>query len=111
MMKLNKKNRKQYKKMINDSLLAEDRKMFRATFLDLHPFDQAEMFGEFTKEQRKKGYDYLTPEEFALIFENLVTDEQILFFHEMDEHYSSEMLNNMFTDDVVTFLTEVNGEA
>src|SRR5690625_717009 len=111
MVKLNKKNRKHYTKLIKDALHANHEKAFREIFLDLHPFDQASMFASFNQEQRKKGYDFLTSEEFALLFENLSTDNQILFFHEMEEEYSSEMLNNMFTDDVVMFLTEVNGEA
>src|SRR5690625_840646 len=111
MVKLNKKNRKHYTKLIKDALHANHEKAFRENFLDLHPFDQASMFASFNQEQRKKGYDFLTSEEFALLFENLSTDNQILFFHEMEEEYSSEMLNNMFTDDVVMFLTEVNGEA
>lgn len=111
MTKLDKKTRKHYIKVIEDSLATNKEKVFRATFLELHPFDQANLFASFTIEQRKKGYKLLTPEEFAQLFENLSTDHQILFFNEMDEDYSSEMLNNMFTDDVVMFLTEVNGEA
>lgn len=111
MVKLSKKNRKHYKKIITDALEKRKEKTFRETFLDLHPFDQADLFSNFNSEERKRGYEFLSPEEFALLFENLTTDHQILFFNEMDEQYSSEMLNNMFTDDVVMFLTEVNGEA
>lgn|SRR5690625_1381393 len=111
MVKLSKKNRKHYKNIIKDALETNKKEIFRETFLDLHPFDQADLFSNFSESERKKGYEFLTAEEFALLFENLTTDHQILFFNEMDEQYSSDMLNNMFTDDVVMFLTEVNGEA
>src|SRR5699024_1481733 len=111
MVKLDKKTRKHYVKVIQDSLATDKSKVFRATFLELHPFDQAHLFSNFKDAERRKCYELLTPEEIALLFENLSTDHQILFFNEMDENYSTEMLNKMFTDEVVMFLTEVNGEA
>lgn len=111
MVKLDEKNKKHYQKVIIDSLIANNRKVFRATFLDLHPYDQAALFSSFTEEQRKKGYEFLTPLETSLLFENLSTDDQIRFFSEMDEDYSAEMLNSMFIDDVVMFLTEIQEDS
>src|SRR5699024_3418154 len=49
-----------------------------------------------------------SPKEFAAIFENLDIQDQKLFFLEMDQDYSSSMFDNLFTDDVVQFLTDIN---
>src|SRR5699024_8292848 len=46
--------------------------------------------------------------EFAEIFGGLNVRDQKLFFLELDEIYASDMFNNMFTDDVANFLTEIN---
>lgn len=110
MVKLNEHNREQYIKFILDALNANEIKIFRSTFLELHPSDQADFFANIGEDERGKMYNYLSPEELAELFEGLNIHDQILFFKEMDERYSSQMLNNMFTDDVVTFLTEINGE-
>lgn len=110
MVKLNEKNRKQYMTMITDAIHEKDIERFRATFLDLHPSDQADVFSSLEKENRRSVYNFLDPQEMAVFFEGLDIDDQIMFFYEMDETYSSDMLNNMFTDDVVMFLTEITSE-
>lgn len=108
MIKLDKKKRNQYAKNILTELYAEKTEKFRDLFLPLHPWDQAEIFLTMDKNARNRVYAYLSAEEFAKIFGNLKSREQKLFFLELPEKYASTMLNSMFTDDVVNFLTEIS---
>jgi len=110
MVKLDKKKREQYKKIMLDALHAGKKEEFRNTFLELHPSDQLDIFIKLGRDARKRGYSYLRPEEFADIFGGLNVRNQKLFFLELDEDYSVSMFNQMFTDDVVNFLTEINSE-
>ncbi|MEK4424924.1 magnesium transporter [Solibacillus sp. FSL K6-1523] len=106
--KLKKKAREQYTKLILDALHAGEKEQFRNTFLELHPSDQLDIFITLDKDARSRGYSYLLPNEFAVIFGLLKLSDQKLFFLELDESYSSTMFNHLFTDDVVNFLTEIN---
>ena len=110
MVKLNKKTREQYTKLILDALHDGDMKQFRKTFLELHPSDQLDIFVTLDKVSRNRVYSYLSPKEFAEIFGGLNISNQLLFFLELDENYAFNMFNHMFTDDVVNFLTEINDE-
>ncbi|WP_440896499.1 magnesium transporter [Amphibacillus sp. Q70] len=110
MEKLDEKKREQYTKVILAALHKENKKGFRHSFLELHPSDQLDIFIALNQKERKQGYAYLKPEEFSEIFSGLDIREQKLFFLELDEDYSSNMFNHMFTDNVVTFLTEINPE-
>src|SRR5699024_5465471 len=62
------------------------------------------------QEARRKCYVYLTPKEFATIFGGLDVSHQKLYFLEMEETYAIEIFNNMFTDDIANFLTEINSD-
>ncbi|GAA4075562.1 magnesium transporter [Amphibacillus indicireducens] len=110
MEKLNKHKRHQYSKMVVDTLKNEKINEFRHTFLDLHPSDQLDIFISLNQDARAKVYSYLSPEEFANVFSGLDIREQKLYFLELAEEYSSTMFNYMFTDNVVTFLAEINTE-
>lgn len=108
MVKLDKKTRGQYTKMILNALHEGKKETFRETFLELHPSDQADIFITLDKDARSRGYTFLEPKEFADIFGNFEVQNQKLVFLELDEHYASDMFNNLFTDDAVNFLTEIN---
>lgn len=108
MVKLNKKKREQYTKTVLNELHMEKIIEFRDTFLVLHPSDQADIFSTLDKVARNRVYTYLSAEEFAEIFGILNIRDQKLFFLELNKEYASTMLNNMFTDDIVNFLTEIN---
>ncbi len=110
MVKLDKKLREQYKKSILDALQNGEKEEFQNTFLELHPSDQLDIFVTLDHDARKRGYSYLTPKEFAGIFGGLNISNQKLFFLELDESYSFNMFNHMFTDDVVNFLKAINSE-
>lgn len=108
MVKLDENNRKHYTKTIFKALQKKKMDVFREIFLDLHPSDQVDVFMSLDKLLRKRCYKYLSPAEFAMVFEGIEIYDQHRIFEELDEIYSSDMFNNMFTDDVVTFLTSLD---
>lgn len=108
MVKLTKKTREQYMKVIVDALEKMEKERFRDTFLKLHPSDQADAFKALSSAERDKVYLFLRPEEFSHVFENLNAQDQKVFFLEMDDDYASSVFNNLFTDDVVQFLKQIN---
>src|SRR5690625_1397079 len=108
MVKLDRKNREQYQNLILNALNNENLEAFRETFLELHPSDQVDIFITLDKALRKRCYEYLSADEFAMIFEGIDIYYQRKYFQELDEQYSSTMFNNMFTDDVVNFLTDID---
>lgn len=110
MVKLDKKNRESYKKLVLDELRDGKEEEFRETFLDLHPSDQSDIFSNLDASARTRVYTYITPEEFAEVFGGLIISDQKLIYLELDEDYSLNMFNEMFTDNVVNFLTEINSE-
>ncbi|MED1600907.1 magnesium transporter [Alkalihalophilus marmarensis] len=105
MVKLNEQKRMTYAKQIYDLLKSGDVEQFREWFLALHPTDQADIFIELAIEARQKVYQFLSPNEFAEVFEGLEKKEQMYVFKELDPTYGSAMLNDMYADDVVTFLS------
>src|SRR5699024_592376 len=89
MAKLNKKTRAQYTKAILDSLNRGDIQEFRDTFLELHPSDQSDIFRTLEHEARSLIYTWLSPKEFAAIFENLDIQDQKLFFQTKPSIYQT----------------------
>lgn len=106
--KLDSKTREQYTLAVLEALYAGEKEQFRNTFLELHPSDQTDIFIALDMDTRKRFYAYLTPKEFAVIFGGLNEKKQSQYFHELDKDFSSDMLNNMFTDDAVNFLSDID---
>ncbi|WP_243385686.1 magnesium transporter [Bacillus kexueae] len=96
--------------VLNEALLMEDMPTFRATFLQLHPYDQAKFFLKLEKDARMLVYAYLSPEEMASIFENIEEDDGGYrpFLEEMDPTFGAQMLENMYVDDAVDVLNDLN---
>lgn len=108
MIKLNKENRISYTNIILDALYEHDKSAFRNQYLELHPSDQIDIFISREKEARKKIYTFLYPKEFAVIFSGLYFIHQQACMKELSNEYFSQMLNFMFTDDIVKFLKRIN---
>ena len=85
---------------------------FREEFLDLHPYDQAQFFSKLEEEERLKVFHYLSPEEMAVLFENLEIedDEYEELLAEMNPTYAADMLSEMYADDAVDVLNELDKE-
>lgn len=113
MVKLTSKTREQYTKIVLESLEESNESVFRQHFLELHPFDQSDIFITLNEALRQKIYTYLKPKELAFIFGHLKTNLQKDIYeeiHTFDETYAYETFNRMFTDDVVNFLVEVDDD-
>lgn len=96
--------------LLLEALYSEKIDDFRAEFLDLHPYDQAEFFSELDDEDRAKVYNFLSPEEMADLFENLEADEEDFkdVLAQMNPNYAADMLSNMYADDAVDVLNELD---
>ncbi|MEI3600079.1 MULTISPECIES: magnesium transporter [unclassified Oceanobacillus] len=110
MFRLDKENRERYTKNIIKALNENDKEEFRESYLELHPSDQVDIFITLDKEGRERVYMFLEPKEFAVIFSGLYFIHQQVCIEELSDEYTSEMLNNMFTDDTVNFLKRINQE-
>lgn len=62
-----------------EDILSGDIQAFRETFIDMHPYDQGQFFIEQTSDIRMHIYEYLSPDEVALIMENISIDEVLPF--------------------------------
>ncbi|MDY0408979.1 magnesium transporter [Virgibacillus soli] len=107
MVKLNNKTRQEYTKSVLEALRSEDMMEFRALYLALHPSDQQDIFQLMNELLRKRTYNYLSPKEFAGIFSGLKKEVQFTIVQEVNEIFASQMLDYMFTDNVVSFLLEI----
>jgi magnesium transporter len=92
------------------ALLQEDMDLFRNEFIDLHPYDQATFFKNLEEDIRPKVFHYLSPEEMASLFENLEIEEEDykVVLAQMNPHYAADMLSNMYADDAVDVLNELD---
>ena len=72
-----------------EDILSGDIQALRETFIDMHPYDQGQFFIEQTSDIRMHIYEYLSPDEVALIMENISIDEVLPFFTEMDAEYAA----------------------
>lgn len=83
---------------------------FREDYLALHPYDQAQFYEKVEPDIRQIIYQYLSPKEMAEIFEALELDdnEYKSFLEEMSPDYAAAMIAEMFTDDAVDVLNELD---
>ena len=108
----NKNEENLIEQQLRNYLIKEDIDLFRAVFLEYHPYDQALFYEKIGPELRKIIYLFLSPQEMALIFEaiELEDEEYERYLKEMDTAYGAEMLSYMYTDDAVDVLHELNDE-
>lgn len=91
-------------KNINSALENKQIDSFRDIFLGLHPYNQAGFFKKQTYEHRLQMYYYLSPEEVALIMENIDVEETDYYFSEMEVTFAADILAKMAVDDAVDIL-------
>ncbi|WP_456271789.1 magnesium transporter [Bacillus sp. AK031] len=92
------------------SLQNEEMDKFREEFTALHPYDRAKFFERVDDPLRHIMYQYLSPEEMAELFESLDIDESEYqgILAEMNPSYAADMLSNMYADDAVDVLNELD---
>ncbi len=83
---------------------------FRELFLDIHPYEQSQFFLTVSEKIRLLVYTYLSPREMAEIFQNFDIEEQEEYISEMEPAYAAKMLAEMYADDAVDVLNELNPE-
>ena len=83
---------------------------FRDEYLALHPYDQAQFYEKVGPDIRQVIYQYLSPKEMAEIFEalELYDNEYKGFLEEMAPAYAAKMIAEMYTDDAVDVLNELD---
>lgn len=93
-------------------LLNNEIHQFRESFLELHPYDQSQFYEKVGPDIRKIMYHFLSPQEMAVIFREIeVEDEDYQsYLKEMDTAYGAAMLEEMYTDDAVDILNELNNK-
>ena len=95
--------------LIKQLLIDENLDAFREHFFMLHPYDQAQFYEKVGPDIRQTMYSYLSPQEMAIIFReiDLEDEEYSEFLKEMDASYVAAMLSDMYTDDAVDVLNEL----
>ncbi|WP_409253451.1 magnesium transporter [Bacillus sp. SCS-153A] len=95
---------------LTSALQNEEMEKFREEFIALHSYDRAKFFERIDDSLRLKMYQYLSPEEMAELFESLDKDdtEYQEILAEMNPSYAADMLSNMYADDAVDVLNELD---
>lgn len=90
----------------------QDIDQFRSLFLDIHPYERAKFYAKLPKDARMHVYHYLSPAEMAEVFENLEIDENEYeeLLSEMNPTFVADMLAQMYADDAVDVLNELDKE-
>ncbi|KHF38575.1 magnesium transporter [Halalkalibacter okhensis] len=101
-------NKEDYAHHLIELLNKNENHLFRESFLQLHPTDQAEYCINLEKEQRQTLYHMLDPEEMANVFQALDLHEQKDIILELDQPYASEMVTHLYTDDAADLLSQLN---
>ncbi|WP_071130791.1 magnesium transporter [Enterococcus timonensis] len=90
-------------------LINADMTQFRAEFLDLHLYDQAQFYQQIDSELRVEFYNFLSPQEVADLFDLIEEDDRQIpiYLKEMRPAYVAEMLSGMYIDNAVDLLDQL----
>ncbi|MCD7034992.1 magnesium transporter [Metabacillus sp. GX 13764] len=96
--------------LLFEYLEADNIDSFREVFGGLYHFDQAKWFVKLEQDDRLRMYGYLSPEEMAAVFENIgeENEDYEAYLSEMDPVYAAQMLEQMYADDAVDVLNEID---
>lgn len=85
---------------------------FRAIFMDLHNYEQSELYQSLSETQKNVLYKYLSPEEVADFFDLLEmdADEYDALFDNIDARYAAHIIGAMQYDNAVDILNEIKRE-
>lgn len=88
--------------LLDNQRLAE----FRDFFLELHSFEQAQVYTDLAPEQRHVAISVLDDDELAEVFDALEDEpaDSIELLEEMSPRRAANILNKMFTDNVADIL-------
>ena len=77
--------------------------------MDLHVYEQAQIFTELNSQQRARLYRYLTAKEVGDMFDAIEDEpeEVVKYFEEMTPQYVANVIDEMYTDNAVDILAYV----
>lgn len=95
-----------------EQLRSDDRATFKETFLDLHEYEQSELYIAMDDEEKARLYAVLSPEEVAEFYDSIDIDDvdHDYLFETMDSRYAAKMLESMQFDNAVDILNELSRE-
>ena len=90
-------------------LNSQKARQFRENYLDLHVYEQAQIFTELNAQQRARLYRYLTAKEVGDMFDAIEDEpeEVVKYFEEMTPQYVANVIDEMYTDNAVDILAYV----
>lgn len=95
---------------LREHLRANHIQAFRSEFLDLHIYDQGQFYLKLEEDERQLLYAYLSPKEMADMFDVLEEEQEDVegLLKEMKPSYVAEMLAEMYTDNAVDTLKQLD---
>src|SRR5699024_1066390 len=103
-------NREEYYDSIYKTINKGEREEFRDLFLKLHERDQEEVFHLLYPDKKAKITEFLMPEEFALLFEEMDFDNQLAAFYYLPDTYVQNVFSYVADDNVVQFISQLDEE-
>ena len=81
-------------------LNSQKARQFRENYLDLHVYEQAQIFTELNAQQRARLYRYLTAKEVGDMFDAIEDEpeEVVKYFEEMTPQYVANVIDEMYTE-------------
>lgn len=99
----------QYEELLAN--LQEDKLIdFRDAFFELHIYEQGQFYLTLSEEERQRLYTYLSPKEMADMFDVIEEEDEDVdvYLKEMKPRYVSDMLAEMYTDNAVDILNQID---
>ena len=95
---------------LREELDQNDLQAFRDHFLEMHFYDQGQFYQSLSEEERQLVYSYLSPKELADMFDVIEEDDEHMdeYLNEMRPQYAADMLAEMYTDNAVDLLNELD---
>ena len=105
-------NRQEQEKELLGLLSAQKIDLFREQFLDWHLYEQGQFYLSLDKKERHLMYAYLSPKEMADMLDVIEEDHEGLtdYITEMSPNYVVAILENMYTDNAVDILSQLEEE-
>lgn len=95
---------------LKSELQKNDLQDFREHFLEMHIYDQGQFYQSLDGEERQLVYSYMSPKELADMFDVIEEDDEHVeeYLSEMRPRYAADMLSEMYTDNAVDILNELD---
>lgn len=105
-------NKEEQEKELLALLSSQNIDLFREKFLDWHLYEQGQFYLSLDKKERHLMYAYLSPKEMADMLDVIEEDHEGLtdYITEMSPNYVVAILENMYTDNAVDILSQLEEE-